>query len=165
MTTPRAEDLARTHPDVKDAALLSLDGAPVLAVVPALFASAVEIRDHVWAALGDAGPRTVALVTELPQSSEELAALLPTLADTQKSLFEEPADALETQLRDIVQEAVQAPRVGVLDDFIDLGGDSLGAVALSTLVQERLGVDLLLETVFEASTVRGLAAAVRAGTS
>ena len=165
MTTPRAEDLARSHPDVKDATVLALDGEAVLVVVPALFASAVEIRDHVWATLGEDSPRTVALVTELPQNVGELSTILPTLPDTQRSRYEEPADTLETQLRDIVQESVRARRVGALDDFVDLGGDSLSAVTLSTLIQERLGADLRLEKVFEASTVRGLAAAVRSGAS
>jgi acyl carrier protein len=155
-------DAAITHSDVEDAVAAVVDGELVLAVVPRMYASAVDIRDYVWRAVGDDNaPALVALVPVLPADIDALREAIPTLEPTQVSRYVEARDELERQLRDIVAEAVQAPRVGALDDFIDLGGDSLSAVTLSTLVHERLGADLLLENVFEASTVRGIAEAVR----
>lgn len=160
----RADEVRRvagTHPDVRDCVAMVVDSELVLAVAPRDYASAVEIRDHVWAELGERSPRLVVLVSNLPSSATELREVVAKLEATQQSRYVEAGNELESQLCDIVKEAVQAPRVGALDDFIDLGGDSLSAVALSTLIEERLGVGLLLETVFEASTARGLAEAVR----
>ena len=159
MTT--IEDVALTHPDVSQAREFRLGAETAVAVVPAVFSSAVEIRNHVWEQLGDGDPVLVALVDEIPGDPAALVSIVAGLDGTQVSRYTEPDGGLEVALRDIMAETVPASRIGVLDDFIDLGGDSLSAVQLSTLIQERLGVSLRLETVFEASTVRGLATAVR----
>ena len=47
--------------------------------------------------------------------------------------------------------------VGPNDDFFDLGGDSLTGVALLLRVKETFGVELQLASLFEQSTITGLA--------
>jgi amino acid adenylation domain-containing protein len=50
--------------------------------------------------------------------------------------------------------------VGLNDDFFDLGGDSLTGVALLLHVKETFGVELQLASLFEQSTIAGLAQSI-----
>lgn len=58
--------------------------------------------------------------------------------------------------------ALRVDRVGVLDDFFDLGGDSLAAEELSLLVGESLGTSFPASVLAEHSTPRDLAAFLHA---
>jgi amino acid adenylation domain-containing protein len=71
-----------------------------------------------------------------------------------------PDTPVEELLTAIWCRVLAVDRVGVDDDFFDLGGHSLLAVKMLARVQQGLGVDLALATVFEHSTVRELAAGV-----
>jgi non-ribosomal peptide synthetase component F len=71
-----------------------------------------------------------------------------------------PETELEETLASIWREVLGVDRVGIDDDFFDLGGHSLLAVKMLARVQEQLGLDLYLGTVFNHSSVRELAAAV-----
>ena len=55
---------------------------------------------------------------------------------------------------------LRVERVGVHDNFFDLGGDSLAAARLIGTVGEAFDIQLSLSTVFEAPTVGELAVAV-----
>ncbi|WP_327428258.1 phosphopantetheine-binding protein [Streptomyces sp. NBC_01236] len=48
--------------------------------------------------------------------------------------------------------------IGPDDDFFDLGGDSMVAARLSALLEERLGIEVPLLTVFDNPTVAQLTA-------
>jgi amino acid adenylation domain-containing protein len=71
-----------------------------------------------------------------------------------------PETPMQEAVADIFGEVLGLRRVGLQDDFFDLGGHSLLAVKMLARVQERLGLTLPLGTVFEHSTVRGLADAI-----
>ena len=73
-----------------------------------------------------------------------------------------PADALERQLADLWAEVLDLDAVGVDDNFFDLGGDSIAAVRLTSAMQRRLDRAVGLASLFDAPTVAGLAAALRA---
>lgn len=158
-----AEKLALAHPYVKSAALFTHAGELAIAVVPELYSSAVEIRDHLWREMAGDAPTLVILVAELPVGADGavrqdlLSRRVGTLEPGELSRYAEPAGEVERALQRIVAEAVGVERVGVLDDLIDLGGDSLAVVRVSALISERLGAEIPLEAVFEASTVRGIA--------
>ena len=73
-----------------------------------------------------------------------------------------PESPIEESLASIWREVLGVDRVGIDDDFFDLGGHSLLAVKMLARVQDSLGLDLYLGTVFEHPTVRELAVAVTA---
>ncbi|MEO3755606.1 phosphopantetheine-binding protein [Streptomyces sp. B6B3] len=159
----RVRESALTHPDVREALAFRHDDAWALAVVPVRFTSVIEIREHLWSLLAEDGPALVALVDALPADPDAFAATLPTLPATRITRFVPPHSELERTLCAMVAESVGVPdasRVGLDDDFLDLGADSMSVIQLVTLVQESLGVELPLEEAVDAGSVRALAHAV-----
>jgi amino acid adenylation domain-containing protein len=68
-----------------------------------------------------------------------------------------PRTPLEEQLAAIWSEVLGVERIGVHDDFFDLGGQSLLAHRVAMRVAARLGVELDLQSLFNAPTVAALA--------
>jgi acyl carrier protein len=159
-----AEDAIGTHSQVKEVAVVSVGGELTAAAVPVALASASEIRDHAWALLGDErSPRTIALLTALPRNGRgevDRAQLLRVLTedDPPSSTYAAPRTPLEGQVADVLAEVLGAPRVGIDDDFLELGGDSLSAIEVANLLERRTGLQIPLEGLFEAATVRSLVA-------
>ncbi len=71
-----------------------------------------------------------------------------------------PETPVEETLASIWRQVLGVDRVGIDDDFFDLGGHSLLAVRMLALVQDSFGLELYLGSVFDHSTVRGLAAMI-----
>jgi amino acid adenylation domain-containing protein len=78
------------------------------------------------------------------------------------SSFVAPTTPVETTLAAIWCEVLKLERVGVEDNFFDLGGYSLAAVQVVSRVRETFQVELALRSLFETPTVAGLAQAVAA---
>jgi len=68
-----------------------------------------------------------------------------------------PRSPLEEKLAAIWAEALDLERVGVEDDFIELGGHSMTAIFVVSKVREDLGVELPVVRLFEIRTVAELA--------
>lgn len=68
-----------------------------------------------------------------------------------------PRTPTEATLAAIWQELLEVERVGVDDDFLGLGGDSVLAARIVARVNDAFGVELGLVAFFEAATVAGLA--------
>ena len=64
-----------------------------------------------------------------------------------------PRTPIEEVLADIWAEIIGVERVGVHDNFFDLGGHSLMAMRLMSAIRDTLGLDLPLKAFFEAPTV------------
>lgn len=72
-----------------------------------------------------------------------------------------PLDPLEAELLQIWRELFGRPQIGLDDDFFQLGGHSLLAARLFAQINQRFGRRIPLAAMYELSTVRRLAAAVR----
>jgi acyl carrier protein len=88
-----------------------------------------------------------------------LPAAGPTVSGAETA-YEPPRTPLEKRLATMWAELLGAPRVGVHDNFFDLGGQSLLATRLVARLRDGLGVELPLRDVFEAPTVAELAARI-----
>jgi acyl transferase domain-containing protein/acyl carrier protein len=72
-----------------------------------------------------------------------------------------PADTeIEKKIADIWQELLGIRTIGMDDDFFELGGHSLMATGILSRVRAGFGVSMPLRTIFEAPTIRQLAAHV-----
>jgi len=69
-----------------------------------------------------------------------------------------PAGEVERELAHLWQDLLGVSTVGANDDFFELGGHSLIAVRLANRIEKRFGTKIKLATLFEARTVRQLAA-------
>jgi len=71
--------------------------------------------------------------------------------------FAPPSTPVEEALATIWRDMLGLERVGVDDHFFDLGGHSLTAVGMLARVHDEFGVELFLGSIFETSSIRGLA--------
>jgi thioesterase domain-containing protein len=75
-----------------------------------------------------------------------------------ESEFVEPRTETERKLAKIWQDLLKRPRLGVRDNFFEIGGRSLLAARLFARIEKELGRNLPLATLFKAPTVESLAA-------
>ncbi len=73
-----------------------------------------------------------------------------------------PQNERERQVAEIWQETLGLDRVGIHDNFFDLGGHSLAAAEVQAKLRERLGVEVELIELFRHPTIHALARALRA---
>jgi acyl transferase domain-containing protein len=76
-----------------------------------------------------------------------------------------PETETEQAIADLWRQLLGVEWVGLHDDFFELGGDSLLATRLTSLLRRRLNLDLPLRTLFETPTVAGLAARIDQSTA
>jgi len=74
----------------------------------------------------------------------------------------EPLDGLERQLISIWQEVLGVQRIGVHDDFFDLGGHSLLVIQLHRRVRPLVARPVAIADLFRYSTVHKLTAFLQA---
>ncbi len=77
--------------------------------------------------------------------------------------LEMPSEGLESQVAGVWAEVLGVKRVGAMENFLELGGHSLMAVQVTSRLRAMLNIDLPLTCLFEAPTVRELAAGISSG--
>ncbi|MFT3924999.1 MAG: amino acid adenylation domain-containing protein [Myxococcales bacterium] len=77
--------------------------------------------------------------------------------------YQAPSDDLEQRIAAAWAQVLALGRVGVTDNFFDLGGHSLLVVRLANAITESVGKRVAPTDIFRFSTVRGLAEYLRAG--
>ncbi len=130
----------------------------------------LELRDFMRENLPEfMVPRSVSLVDTLPLTpSGKIARHLLSLSvksypsDAATTVPTAPQTPLQESLAEIWSQVLGVESVGIHDDFFDLGGHSLLGMQLITRVHAELGVEVGLHSVYDHSTVAGMAKAVEA---
>ncbi|HTU35031.1 MAG TPA: condensation domain-containing protein [Candidatus Acidoferrum sp.] len=97
-------------------------------------------------------------LSEIPIASESATSRK---SDTGKERYVEPRDHLEAELAGIWESVLGLERIGVRDDFFDLGGHSLLATRLLKTIEARLGAELSIASLLDASTIERQAQLIR----
>ncbi|HEX8104869.1 MAG TPA: amino acid adenylation domain-containing protein [Solirubrobacteraceae bacterium] len=159
------EHCLRTHPAIRDAAVVVFDGRLVAHVVAGSAAAAPDaLREHVASRLPrHLVPSRFEVVAALPMTSNgkvDRRALSGAPVVAAEQAAGEATPALEPEVVAAFAEVLDIADVDPHADFFELGGDSLLATRLIGRVSERLGVEVPLPTLFEAPTPAGLALSV-----
>ncbi|MGW0709711.1 amino acid adenylation domain-containing protein [Streptomyces sp. NPDC002643] len=109
-------------------------------------------------------PSAYALVDRLPTTQsgkiDRNALRTEAVAEPEPMGTTRPGTPVEQVLHDLWCEALGRSEIGIEDNFLDLGGNSLMAIRLVGRIQERLGVEVGVRDLLIAPTVADLAAAV-----
>lgn len=171
---PREIDEAiLTHPDVAQAVTFpiphpTLGEAPAAAVVlkEGAATTRADISAHAAARLSPFKvPHRIVLVDEIPKGPTGKVQRL-SLADTldlQEGTVTEyvaPETLTEEVVAGIWASVLGVERVGVVDEFLDLGGDSLLATHVLVEVEKQIGLELDMADILDTPTVAAMAAVV-----
>jgi amino acid adenylation domain-containing protein len=92
-----------------------------------------------------------------PNGKVDRAALPAPVVANSVSAVEAPSTELEQRLVELWQRILRVERVGLDDNFFDLGGDSLMIVAAHSNLQKTFEVEIPVTDLFEFTTIRTLA--------
>jgi acyl-CoA synthetase (AMP-forming)/AMP-acid ligase II/thioesterase domain-containing protein/acyl carrier protein len=117
-------------------------------------------------------PRRVVFVGEIPKGptgklqrlglAEKLGlSAQPVPAESAGGCYQAPADSMEQALVALWEEVLGIRPVGLADNFFDLGGHSLPVVRLFKRIEQCFGCKLPPATLFQAPTIKQLAAVLR----
>ena len=166
------------HPRVREAAVLALgEGAAGKRLVafatttasagaPPIPPELAEVREHLRATLPDyMVPSAFVWLEALPLTpngklDRRALARLESRAVASGEGYVAPRTTVEKALARMWGELLEREAVGLHDDFFQLGGHSLLAIQVLSRIRRRFGIELGIRTLFEASTLEGLARAV-----
>ncbi|HSF41240.1 MAG TPA: amino acid adenylation domain-containing protein, partial [Thermoanaerobaculia bacterium] len=163
------ESVLAAHPAVREAVALVRgddgDRRLVAWVVPADGAvpQPAALREHLRAELPEAMvPGAFVVLERLPLTPNGKLdrRALPAPEHTPQAAYTAPRNQVEEILAGLWGEVLRVGRVGIHDNFFDLGGHSLLGVRLLSQVRDLFGVTLEVRSIFEQPTVAGMAVAI-----
>ena len=83
----------------------------------------------------------------------KLVSLVP---KTSQTAYEAPQNELQHTLVQIWEEALEKEKIGINDNFFDLGGHSIKAISIVAAIYEQLKAEVELSDVFNAPTIAAL---------
>lgn len=147
--------------------LIEVDGSPQLAayVVARTALSTEKLRQDLAQGLPEyMVPSAWMTLDALPLNANgkvDVSRLpLPGKIQRDEAAYVAARDELEQTLAEIWQQVLRLERVGVHDNFFDLGGDSILNLQIVTRAQQR-GLKLSPKQIFDARTIAGLVQALR----
>jgi benzoate-CoA ligase family protein len=173
--SPReVESLLSTHPDVEQAAAIAQkDDSGVLRLSAYVVSrgtrmpSSNDLRQFLASSLPEhMVPTAIFTLREFPLTGSgkidrrSLPELSQIRQESQQSGFVAPRTPTEQKLAEIWSAVLKVPKVGVFDDFVDLGGDSISAMRCLSRVRQAFAVDIPLKVFFEATVLSQFAATV-----
>jgi amino acid adenylation domain-containing protein len=159
------------HPDIAQAVVTVVTDparekelAAYLRPAPGTEPDLADLRGHLARALpGYMIPAHVTVLEEFPlnTSGKIDKAALPAPGLLPPAAYVSPATLIEAMTADMFATLLGLEQVGATDSFFDLGGNSLKAMRLITMMDDELDVDIGVTAVFLAPTPRQLAALLR----
>ncbi|GAB3890681.1 hypothetical protein GCM10029964_062610 [Kibdelosporangium lantanae] len=155
------------HPGVEDVGITIIhrDGRDLAVAVVELteYWSGPVLRDHVNQRLGTDALAGVLPVETLPlvDGSIDVGYVEAAIDDGRCALYTYPRDEVESRLAAIWADLMDVPSVGVQDDFLELGGDSLSALGIISAIEAEFDRSLDVYEFMNASSVRRLADLLR----
>src|SRR5207249_1923611 len=158
------ESTLRSHPDVRDAAVIVHgDGQKLIAYLTASngrVAVAAELRRFVRSRLPEhMVPSNYGVLQTLPVlpsgkiDRRALASMEVTRPQLALSAYTVPRNDVERSLASIFSEVLKVQPVGREDNFFDLGGHSLLAVQVVSRIRRVLDVEVSVRAIFEQPAV------------
>lgn len=123
----------------------------------------VVLRRHLVTRLpGYMVPADIVPIAQLPKTSNGKVdrTALPDVGEVTGDGFVAPQTRAEVALAAIWADLLNRPAVGTRDHFFDVGGHSLTALQLISLVRQQLGVELPVRAVFDHPVLADMAAIV-----
>ncbi len=175
----QVEEVLLRHPAVKQAAVFGIPhpmlGEEVAAAVvlyPYLGISMQELRRFAASHLADFKvPRQIVFLNEIPKNSigkiqrigmaDRLKTELDALKTREAGGEYAPLTPVEVSIQSIWQQVLGKQQVGVHDDFLVLGGESLQAARILMVINEKFGTDLIISDIFDSPTIAMMARVVQ----
>lgn len=166
------EQILVSHPDINQAAVIISDDDQEIRLTACL-TSSVPLSPHALQAyLRERLPDYMVPSHYIQMESFPLNVngkidrkalmLLPLIAMKPEIGFAGPNDASQQQLALIWTELLKWEKVGIHDNFFDLGGHSLKAILLVSAIHKKMNVKLDLKDIFDYPTIEALALRVEA---
>lgn len=156
-----------THEKVKDTVVIAEEESGTAKYLIQYFVAdeklaASELRLHMGAALPEYMiPSYFVQLDKIPLTTNGKVnrKALPKIAacDCSEAQYEEPANEIEAQLTEIWKEILDKDRIGVNDNFFDIGGHSLRATILVSRIRSKNHVNVPIQEIFKRTTIRKLA--------
>jgi acyl carrier protein len=169
MVTPsEMSEVLVAHPGVRraEAAAVRHNGQDVTVAAVELdeYLSGPILREYVRQRLG-AGNGLVGVLTvdRIPRTggSVDVEQLRSAVTDGRCTLFEPPRDDVERRLATIWSHQMDVSAVGVHDDFLELGGDSLSALGIISAIETEFDRPLDVYEFMTAANIARLADILR----
>ena len=168
MSLAEISKVLAAHPGVRraEAVMVCHDGRDVAVAAAELseYVSGPILRNHVRRELGeDSGLAGVLIVEDMPLAGGAVDAgyLASAVAEGRCVLFEGPRDEVERRVAEIWSAQMDIASVGVNDDFLELGGDSLSALGIISAIETEFDRPLDVYEFMSAASVRRLAEILR----
>ncbi|HEX8393612.1 MAG TPA: amino acid adenylation domain-containing protein [Longimicrobium sp.] len=158
------ESVLAAHPGVREVRVIVREdtpGEPRLVAYVVGEAGGEELRGHLRRSLPEyMVPGAFVALTSLPLTPNGKLDVKALPAPDSGAPWAEPRTPAEQALAALWSEVLGVDRVGLNDDFFQLGGHSLLIMRLIARVQDSFGVELSIRTVFAAPVLEAMAAEV-----